>query len=267
MTIKLGVPSKGRLMDKDILVVRRARASRCGATGSDREYAAAVDGADGGADAAVGWRDPARTAAGRIHPRRDRVRSCARTYSGVGSDGGRIVAPMGFGHGRSGWFAVPKCWIRTFERSTTSTRSDGRPFGAAGVPAQDRDQVPPPLGAGVPCAARASRNTSWWTVRVPRQGTVAHGYRRGRLPTIQPLRTGETLRANHLKLLEDGLIHRSEGDAFPRTRCKLRAKKRAGARWRTCRADWTVRLSDCVSFGLRWAQIPVCAHLEHCRVI
>ncbi len=46
MSIKLGVPSKGRLMEKtfDWFGARGVTLSR---TGSDREYAGAVDGVDG----------------------------------------------------------------------------------------------------------------------------------------------------------------------------------------------------------------------------
>ena len=67
MTIKLGVPSKGRLMDETFewFAQRGMSLSR---TGSDREYAGAVDGIDNVALVLLSAGEiPRELAAGRIH--------------------------------------------------------------------------------------------------------------------------------------------------------------------------------------------------------
>ena len=68
MSVKLGVPSKGRLMEKtfDWFAARGVRLMR---TGSEREYAGAVEGIDGLELVLLSAGEiPREMAAGRIHP-------------------------------------------------------------------------------------------------------------------------------------------------------------------------------------------------------
>ena len=109
MTIKLGVPSKGRLMEKTFdwfgkrgIVLRR--------TGSDREYAGAVGGIDGIELVLLSAGEvPRELAAGRIHlgvTGIDMVREKLATWEDRVSE----LAAMGFGHADL-VIAVPGAWV------------------------------------------------------------------------------------------------------------------------------------------------------------
>lgn len=109
MTLKLGVPSKGRLMEKTFdwfgkhgITLRR--------TGSDREYAGAVEGIDGVALVLLSAGEiPRELAAGRIHLGvtgtdliQEKLADWMRQV--------RSIAPLGFGQADL-ILAVPKCWV------------------------------------------------------------------------------------------------------------------------------------------------------------
>ena len=109
MTIKLGVPSKGRLMEKtfDWFANRGISLSR---TGSDREYAGRVDGVDG-VDLVLlsAGEIPRELAAGRIHlgvTGTDLVQEKLPRWEQQGEE----IAPLGFGHADL-ILAVPQFWI------------------------------------------------------------------------------------------------------------------------------------------------------------
>ncbi len=109
MTIKLGVPSKGRLMDKtfDWFQSRGVTLSR---TGSNREYAGAVAGIDG-VDLVLlsAGEIPRELMAGRIHlgvTGTDLVREKLGRWEQQVEE----VAPMGFGKADL-IIAVPSCWV------------------------------------------------------------------------------------------------------------------------------------------------------------
>jgi hypothetical protein len=97
--------------------------------------------------------------------------------------------------------------------------------GAARSPAADRDQVSP-AGARVPARCRA------WpiTALVDSQGaTEAHGRTSTAEAIADITSTGETLRANHLKVLPDALILRSEATLWRSRRAEMDDAEDGGA--------------------------------------
>ena len=109
MTLKLGLPSKGRLMEKTFewFAARGIYLSR---TGSDREYAAKVEGIDGVELVLLSAGEiPRELEAGRIHigvTGTDLVREKIAHWERVVEE----LAPMGFG-GADLIIAVPSFWI------------------------------------------------------------------------------------------------------------------------------------------------------------
>ena len=107
--IRLGVPSKGRLMEQcfDWFAARGLRLKR---TGSDREYAGAVEGAEAVELVLLSAGEiPRELAAGRIHlgvTGSDLVREKLADWETQVAD----LAPMGFGHADL-IIAVPAAWI------------------------------------------------------------------------------------------------------------------------------------------------------------
>ncbi|MFN3526566.1 MAG: ATP phosphoribosyltransferase [Paracoccus sp. (in: a-proteobacteria)] len=106
--IRLGVPSKGRLMEQtfDWFSDRGVRLSRAG---SDREYAGRVEGADGvGLVLLSAGEIPRELAAGRIGLGVTGTDLVREKLAGWSSDVVEL-APMGFGHADL-ILAVPDCW-------------------------------------------------------------------------------------------------------------------------------------------------------------
>ncbi|MCB1329609.1 MAG: ATP phosphoribosyltransferase, partial [Maritimibacter sp.] len=109
MSVKLGVPSKGRLMEKtfDWFAARGVRLTR---TGSEREYAGAVEGIDGLELVLLSAGEiPRELAAGRIHlgvTGSDLVRE----KLGLWEEKVREIEPLGFGHADL-VLAVPRAWV------------------------------------------------------------------------------------------------------------------------------------------------------------
>ncbi|ABL70017.1 ATP phosphoribosyltransferase [Paracoccus denitrificans] len=106
--IRLGVPSKGRLMEQcfDWFAARGVRLSRAG---SDREYAGRVDGAENVALVLLSAGEiPRELMAGRIHlgvTGTDLIREKLAGWRSHVEE----LAPMGFGHADL-ILAVPACW-------------------------------------------------------------------------------------------------------------------------------------------------------------
>lgn len=106
--IRLGVPSKGRLMEQtfDWFAARGVRLSR---SGSDREYAGRVEGAEGVSLVLLSAGEiPRELAAGRIElgvTGTDLVREKLAGWRDLVAE----IAPMGFGHADL-ILAVPECW-------------------------------------------------------------------------------------------------------------------------------------------------------------
>ncbi len=108
MTVKLGIPSKGRLM-QDTIDWFAARGVRITRTGTDREYAARVDGVDGVELVLLAAGEiPRELAAGRVALG---VTGTDVVQEKVAAWDSKIdpVVPMGFGHAEL-VLAVPKTW-------------------------------------------------------------------------------------------------------------------------------------------------------------
>ena len=109
MTIKIGVPSKGRLMENtfDWFAARGISMKR---TGAEREYSGAVEGVDGVQLALLSASEiPRELSAGRIHlgvTGTDLVRETLADWAAQVEE----VALMGFGQADL-IIAVPECWV------------------------------------------------------------------------------------------------------------------------------------------------------------
>lgn len=221
MSLKLGVPSKGRLMEKtfDWFGQRGVGLKR---SGSEREYSGSVTGIDGVEIVLLSAGEiPRDLAAGRIHlgvTGSDLVRDKLAVWDEQVVE----IEPMGFGFADL-VLAVPRFWV-------------------------DVDTV-----SDLDAAAAAFRRTHGFRLRiatkyhrlvreflrhegvadyqlVDSQGATEGSVKNLTAEAIADITsTGETLRANHLKVLTDGLIHKSQATLFksraarwaPRTRATL----------------------------------------------
>lgn len=204
--LKIGVPSKGRLMEKtfDWFGARGVTMRRDGA---EREYSGAVEGVDGIELVMLSAGEiPRELAAGRIHlgvTGSDLVRDKLADWSMQVVE----LAPLGFGHADL-ILAVPACWV------DVDTLDD------------------------LDAAAAAFRKTHGFRLRiatkyhrlvrdfltengiadyqlVDSQGATEGTIRNLTAEAIADITsTGETLRANHLKILEDAVMHRSQATLF-----------------------------------------------------
>jgi ATP phosphoribosyltransferase len=206
MTIKLGVPSKGRLMEKtfDWFGARGVTLSR---TGSEREYAGTVGGVDG-VDLVLlsAGEIPRELAAGRIH---------------LGVTGNDLIqeklvqwdqkveplAPLGFGHANL-IVAVPQCWVDV----DTLDDLDGA---AAAFRARH--------GFRMRIATKYHRLVRDYLRRggvadyqlVDSQGATEGTVKNLTAEAIADITTtGETLRANHLKILDEPPVLESQATLF-----------------------------------------------------
>ncbi len=211
MTLKLGVPSKGRLMDKTFAWFG-ARGVSLSLTGGSREYAGTVDGVDSVELVLLSAGEiPRELAAGRIHlgvTGIDMVREKLAFWENRVSE----VATLGFG-GADLIIAVPDVWVDV-------TTLD------------DLDQVATEFRATHGHRLRIATKYH----RLIREFMRDHGVGDYQLVdsqgategTVKNLTaeaiaditsTGETLRANHLRILKDGLVLKSQAALF-----KSRAK-------------------------------------------
>ena len=204
--LKLGVPSKGRLMEKTFSwFVDRGVSLR--KSGSDREYSGAVDGIDGVELVLLSAGEiPRELAAGHIHlgvTGSDLIREKLAAWE----TRVHAMAPMGFG-GADLIIAVPQGWV------DVDTLDD------------------------LDAAAAAFRKTHGFRLRIATkyhrqvreflrdngvadyqlidsQGATEGTVKNETAEAIADITsTGETLRANGLKILDDGLIHASEATLF-----------------------------------------------------
>ncbi|AOZ68661.1 ATP phosphoribosyltransferase [Rhodobacter xanthinilyticus] len=206
MTIKLGVPSKGRLMEKtfDWFAARGITLRR---TGSEREYAGAVEGAEGVELVLLSAGEiPRELAAGRIHfgvTGSDLVRDKLADWESQVAE----LAPMGFGHADL-IIAVPACWsdvdtLEDLDAAAHAFRADH--------------------GFRLRIATKYHRLVRDFLTRegvadyqlVDSQGATEGTVKNLTAEAIADITSsGETLRANHLKILSDGLIHQSQATLF-----------------------------------------------------
>lgn len=205
MTIKLGVPSKGRLMDKtfDWFASRGVTMRR---TGSDREYAAAVDGADLDLVLLSAGEIPRELQAGRIHlgvTGSDLVRERIPAWQDVVKE----VQPMGFGFADL-ILAVPAFWIdvNTLDDLDAAAADFRRTHGR-------RLRIATKYHRLVREFLRDAGVADYQLV--DSQGATEGTVKNLTAEAVADITsTGETLRANHLKILPDGVIHRSQAVLF-----------------------------------------------------
>jgi ATP phosphoribosyltransferase len=204
--IRLGVPSKGRLMEQsfDWFSDRGVRLSRAG---SDREYAGRVDGADGVSLVLLSAGEiPRELAAGRIElgvTGTDLVREKLAGWRDVVTE----VAPMGFGHADL-ILAVPDCW-RDCETLDDLT-SIARDFRAV-------------HGFRLRIATKYHRLVRAWLAEhevadyqlVDSQGATEGTVANQTAEAIADITSsGATLRANNLRILNEDPILRSQATLF-----------------------------------------------------
>ncbi len=205
MTLRLGLPSKGRLMEAafDWFGQRGIMLSR---TGAAREYAAAADAAGLEVVLLSAAEVPRELAAGRLHlgvTGSDLVREGLADWRAQVAE----LAPLGFGFADL-VIAVPRFWV------DVETLDDLDAAAAAFRAAH---------GFRLRIATKYHRLTREFLrdagvadyQLVDSQGATEGTVKNQVAEAIADITsTGETLRANHLKVLADGLIHRSQATLF-----------------------------------------------------
>ncbi|SHF23474.1 ATP phosphoribosyltransferase catalytic subunit [Loktanella atrilutea] len=212
--LKLGVPSKGRLMEKTFQWFGN-RGVTLRKSGSEREYAGAVEGIDGVELVLLSAGEiPRELAAGRIQMGvtgsdlvREKLVNWEKTV--------REVAPLGFG-GADLIIAVPQAWV------DVDTLDD---LDAAAAAFRARH------GHRLRIATKYHRLVRDFLKQagvadyalIDSQGATEGTVKNETAEAIADITsTGETLRANGLKILSDGMIHASQATLF-----------------RTSRRDWS----------------------------
>jgi len=204
--LRLGVPSKGRLMEQtfDWFAARGVRLRR---TGDARQYAGAVEGAEGVALRLLSAGEiPRELAAGRIHlgvTGSDLVREgLADWHEQV-----EALAPMGFGHADL-VIAVPVAWVdvETLDDLDAVAAQFRRAHG-------HRLRIATKYHRLVREHLRAHGVADYQLVdsQGATEGTVANGTAEA---VADITSTGATLRANHLKVLSGPPVHASEATLF-----------------------------------------------------
>ncbi|WP_170404915.1 ATP phosphoribosyltransferase [Ruegeria arenilitoris] len=202
MTLKLGVPSKGRLMEKTFAWFAR-HGIELSRAGSDREYAGKVDGIEDVSLILLSAGEiPRELAAGRIHlgvTGTDLVHEKLPRWEQQVEE----IAPLGFGQADL-VIAVPACWV------DVETLDD---LDAAAAAFRETH------GHRLRIATKYHRlvrefltdsGVADYTL-VDSQGATEGTVMNETAEAIADITsTGETLRANHLKILSDGLILQSQ---------------------------------------------------------
>ncbi len=213
MTLKLGVPSKGRLMEKtfDWFGARGIHLAR---SGSDREYAGVVGGIDNVSLVLLSAGEiPRELAAGRIHlgvTGTDLVQEKLALWDQTL----RPVAELGFGHADL-ILAVPQGWIDvdTLHDLDAAAAAFRRVHGFRMRIATKYHRLVREFLREAGVAEYALVDSQGAT-----EGTVANETAEAIADITS---TGETLRANHLKILSDGLILRSQATLWQSQVAKL----------------------------------------------
>lgn len=206
MTLKIGVPSKGRLMDKTFAWFG-ARGLTMRQSGSDREYSGTIEGIEGAELVLLSASEiPRELATGRIHlgvTGSDLIRDKLADWDMQVAE----LAALGFGQADL-IIAVPAAWI------DVDTLDDLDAVAAAFRAAH---------GQRLRIATKYHRLVRDFLAR---QGVADYqlvdslGATEGTVKNLTAeaiadiTSTGETLRANHLKILSDGLVHRSEATLY-----------------------------------------------------
>ncbi len=206
MSIKLGVPSKGRLMEKtfDWFSARGIYLSR---TGSDREYAAKVEGIDDVELVLLSAGEiPRELAAGRIHfgvTGTDLIREKLSLWD----QKVETVAELGFGHADL-IIAVPKCWVDV----DTLDDLDAVASAFRGEHGH-RLRIATKYHRLVRDFLRDAGVADYQLV--DSQGATEGTVKNLTAEAIADITSsGETLRANHLKILGDATVLKSQATLF-----------------------------------------------------
>ena len=206
MTIKLGVPSKGRLMEKTFDWFAE-RGVRLALTGGSREYAGAVEGVDG-VDLVLlsAGEIPRELAAGRIHlgvTGIDMIREKLPMWETRVEEG----ATLGFGHADL-VIAVPDFWVDV----TTLDDLDGAATAFRATHGH-RLRIATKYHRLVRTFLKDTGVADYQLV--DSQGATEGTVKNLTAEAIADITsTGETLRANHLRILEDGLVLKSQAALF-----------------------------------------------------
>lgn len=204
--IRLGVPSKGRLMEQtfDWFADRGVRLSRAG---SDREYAGRVEGAEGVSLILLSAGEiPRELAAGRIELGVTGTDLVREKLAGWSSDVVEL-APMGFGHADL-ILAVPDCWrdCRTLDDLAAIARDFRAEHGF-------RLRIATKYHRLVRAWLSAHQVADYQLVdsQGATEGTVANLTAEAIADITS---SGETLRANNLRILDEAPILRSQATLF-----------------------------------------------------
>ena len=219
MTVKLGVPSKGRLMEKTFdwfgergVGLRRA--------GSDREYAGAVDGIDGVELVLLSAGEiPREMATGRIHLG---VTGTDLVQEKLGNWDQKVeqIAPLGFGFADL-ILAVPACWIDV-------ETLDDLDAVAAAFRAQHgfRLRIATKYHRLVRDYLRHAGVADYQLV--DSQGATEGTVKNETAEMIADITsTGETLRANHLKILKGDPVLKSQATLYASRNAEKTTEDRA----------------------------------------
>lgn len=219
MTLALGVPSKGRLMDQTFawfgargVILRRS--------GADREYAGAVDGIDGVRLVLLSASEiPRELAAGRIHlgvTGSDLVREDLADWAAQVEE----VTPMGFGHADL-VIAVPTAWV------DVETLDD---LDAVAAAFRSRHGHRLRIATKYHRLVREHLRTHGVAdyQLVDSQGATEGTVKNATAEAVADITsTGATLRDNHLKVLSGAPVHSSQATLFATRNAAARAACRA----------------------------------------
>lgn len=206
MVVKLGVPSKGRLMEKTFEWFAQAGITLSRA-GAEREYSGVVEGIDGLELVLLSASEiPRELAAGRIHlgvTGSDLVRDKLAAWDSKVME----IAPMGFGHADL-IIAVPKAWV------DVDTLDD---LDAAAAAFRVRHGFRLRIATKYHHLVREYLKTNGVAdyQLVDSQGATEGTVKNLTAEAIADITsTGETLRANHLKILNCEPVHKSQATLF-----------------------------------------------------
>jgi ATP phosphoribosyltransferase len=200
--IRIGVPSKGRLM-QDCFDWFGARGVVMRRSGADREYSGVVEGVDGVVPVLLSAGEiPRELAAGRIHLG---VTGSDLVCEELGTGAAEVVELARLGFGQADLIiAVPNVWVDV-------ETVDDLDAAAAGFRAAHghRLRIATKYHRLVREFLQAQGVADYQLV--DSQGATEGTVKNGTAEAIADITSsGETLRANHLRILSDGLIHSSE---------------------------------------------------------
>ncbi len=228
--IRIGVPSKGRLM-QDTFDWFGARGVMMRRSGADREYAGAVEGVDGVALVLLSAGEiPRELVAGRIHLG---VTGSDLVCEDLGTGAAEVVELQRLGFGQADLIiAVPSVWIdvETVDDLDAAAAGFRRAHG-------HRLRIATKYHRLVRDFLQAQGVADYQLV--DSQGATEGTVKNGTAEAIADITSsGETLRANHLRILSDGLIHSSEA-----------------VLWGSRVAEWTA--ADRVAYAVLAARLAV----------